>query len=392
MDRNKTRCNLIINTGENIWEQTFVKQVFGLQTAPKIPNRVSFKRACLLSTAISTIGYLHIRCFIPTYPITGAIIVKNPVSPDPTQTTIPTVFQPQHVQKITHPAEDRPTSDLALLRKHALDFWDVEYGILTCGYRVQSVHNEDLAAALASAVNDWQIEHWLDPEPRLRGSLIVPSQNPELAAREIERLGEHPGFVQVMLPARSQAPYGNRRYHPIYDAAVRHQLVVGIHYGGAPGLPPTSVGWPSTYLEEYVGMSQVFQAQVLSLVSEGVFDKFPDLRVALIETGVTWMPSLMWRFDKEWRGLRGLTPWVKQPPSAYIREHIRMTLQPIDAPPTAAELLQIVGQLDSEDMLMFSSDYPHWHFDTPEEAFPAQLPQSLTRKILSENAKAFYRL
>ena len=88
---------------------------------------------------------------------------------------------------------------------------------------------------------------------------------------------------------------------------------------GAPGLPPTSVGWPSTYLEEYVGMSQVFQAQVLSLVSEGVFDQFPDLRVALIETGVTWMPSLMWRFDKEWRGLRSLTPWVKQPPSAYIR-------------------------------------------------------------------------
>lgn len=300
---------------------------------------------------------------------------------------VPTSTRPE----IIHPSEDRPASDLALLRKHALDYWEVEYGILTCGYRVQSVHNEDFAAALAAAVNDWQIEHWLDPEPRLRGSLIVPSQNPELAAREIERLGGHPGFVQVMLPARSQAPYGTRRYHPIYAAAVRHGLVIGIHYGGAPGLPPTSVGWTSTYLEEYVGMSQVFQAQVLSLVSEGVFEVFPDLRVALIETGVTWMPSLMWRFDKEWRGLRHLTPWVKQPPSAYIRQHMRMTLQPIDAPPTAAELLQIVGQLDSEDMLMFSSDYPHWHYDSHDEAVPTQLPQSLARKILSENAREFYR-
>ena len=305
---------------------------------------------------------------------------------------VPTSSRPDLTHLGTPPSAGPPASDLALLRQHALDFWGTEYGILTCGFRVQSVHNEDLAAALASAVNDWQIEHWLDPEPRLRASLIVPSQNPELAAREIERLGAHPGFVQVMLPARSQAPYGNRRYHPIYAAAVRHQLVIGIHYGGAPGLPPTSVGWPSTYLEEYVGMSQVFQAQVLSLVSEGVFDQFPDLRVALIETGVTWMPSLMWRFDKEWRGLRSLTPWVKRPPSAYIREHMRMTLQPIDAPPTAAELLQIIGQLDSEDMLMFSTDYPHWHFDSPEEAFPTQLPQSLTRKILSENARAFYRL
>ena len=54
-----------------------------------------------------------------------------------------------------------------------------------------------------------------------------------------------------------------------------------------------------------------------------------------------------------------------------------MTLQPIDAPPTATELLHIVGQLDSEDILMFSSDYPHWHFDAAGEAFPAQLPQSL---------------
>ncbi|MCY4568141.1 MAG: amidohydrolase family protein, partial [Candidatus Poribacteria bacterium] len=77
---------------------------------------------------------------------------------------------------------------------------------------------------------------------------------------------------------------------------------------------------------------------------------------------------------------------------AYIRQHMRMTLQPIDAPPTATELLQIVGQLDSEDMLMFSSDYPHWHYDSPDEAFPSQLPQSLARKILSENAKEFYSL
>ena len=129
----------------------------------------------------------------------------------------PTSTRPE----ITEPSTDRPQSDLALLREHALDPWGVEYGILNCAYRVQSVHNEDLAAALASAVNDWQIEHWLDPEPCLRGSLIVPSQNPELAAREIERLGDHPGFVQVMLPVRSQAPYGNRRYHPIYAAAVR---------------------------------------------------------------------------------------------------------------------------------------------------------------------------
>ena len=170
-----------------------------------------------------------------------------------------------------HPTENHPALDLALLQKHALDFWrsNTAYSLVGIGYKAYTT--KILRRQLARQSNDWQIEHWLDPEPRLRGSLIVPSQNPELAVREIERLGGHPGFIQVMLPARSQAPYGNRRYHPIYAAAVRHDLVIGIHYGGAPGLAPTSVGWPSTYLEEYVGMSQVFQAQVLSLVSEGCF-------------------------------------------------------------------------------------------------------------------------
>src|SRR5690606_14780351 len=122
------------------------------------------------------------------------------------------------------------------------DPWQVRWGILNCAYRVQSVHNPDLAAALATAINRWQIDAWLEPEPRLRASLVVPSQIPELAAAEIERFGDHPGFVQVALPVRSLIPYGSRIYDPIYAAAVKYDLVVGIQYGGAPGLPPTPVG------------------------------------------------------------------------------------------------------------------------------------------------------
>ena len=168
-----------------------------------------------------------------------------------------------------------PGSQLEHIQKHVLDAWELELGILTCIYQVSAVHNEDLAAALASAVNRWQIEAWLEPESRLRGSIVVPSQNPLLAAREIERVGDHPGFLQVIVPVRSQAPYGNRRYDPIFQAAERHNLVVGIHYGGAPGHPSTPSGWATTFVEEYAGMSSVFQSQVISLITEGAFDRFP---------------------------------------------------------------------------------------------------------------------
>ena len=73
-------------------------------------------------------------------------------------------------------------------------------------------------------------------------------------------------------------------------------------------------------------MAQVFQTQVLNLVVEGVFDRFPNLRMALIEGGWTWLPSLMWRIDKDWKGLRREVPWNTRVPSEYIRERIRLSL------------------------------------------------------------------
>jgi len=291
------------------------------------------------------------------------------------------------------PEDGRPAgSDLELLRRQVLDPLGVEIGLLCCAYAVDSLHNPDAAVALARAVNDWQIAEWLEREPRLRASIVVPSQIPQLAAQEIDRVGDHPGFVQVFLPVRSQHPYGSRIFHPMWEAIARHDLVGGIHFGGAPGNPPTPSGWPSYYFEEYAGMAQVFQSQLVSIVVEGVFDQFPGLRVALIEGGFTWLPAFTWRLDKEWRNLRRLVPWVKRPPSAYIREHVRLTIQPLDAPPDPRHLLQVVDQMGSDDLLLYATDYPHRHDADPERTLLTALPPALAQKIRSENARAFYRL
>ena len=285
-----------------------------------------------------------------------------------------------------------PGSDLATLRRQALDPWGIEIGILSCAYAVESVHNPDAAAAMASAVNDWLVAEWLDREPRLRASLVVPSQQPEMAAREIDRLGGHPGFVQVALPVRSPMLYGNRHYHPLFAAAARHDLAVGIHFGGAPGNPPGGSGWHSYYLEEYVGMAQVFQSQVLNMIVEGLFDRFPTLRVALVESGFSWLPALLWRMDKEWKGLGREVPWTRRLPSDYVREHIRLTMQPLDLPHAAAAIDEVLAQFGGDELLLFATDYPHQHFDRIEEALPDGLSAPLRRKILADNARAFYRL
>ena len=100
----------------------------------------------------------------------------------------------------------------------------------------------------------------------------------------------------------------------------------------------------------------------------------------------------MWRIDKDWKGLRREVPWVRRRPSDYIREHVRLTLQPFDAPLDPDHVLRLVDRLGSEEMLLFATDYPHWHAETPILVLPASLSVGLARKMLYDNAAALYRL
>lgn len=281
-------------------------------------------------------------------------------------------------------------SDLAQMRVQILDRLNVRYAVLNCITGVQLFHNEDFAIALASALNDWQMAEWVEKDKRLKASIIVADQNIHYAVKEIERLGEHPDFVQVLLLARSQMPYGKRHYWPIYEAAERYGLPICIHAGGTTHNPITAVGWPSYYIEEYVNISASFQEQVISLVSEGVFSKFPSLKFVLAESGFTWLPSLMWRFDKNWKGLRRDIPWVDRLPSEIIREHFRVTVQPFDEPSNAKHLIDILEQVGSDEMLLFSSDFPHWHYDSLEAVVPDAFPTDLEQRVFAQNALKVY--
>ena len=168
-------------------------------------------------------------------------------------------------------------SDVDLFRRQLLDEWGVDVAILTGQfYNVAFLANAGFAAALSSALNDWMIDAWLSQDARFRGSLTVPMQDPQAAAKEIDRLGSRPDIVQILFSAGSRMPYGQQFYDPIWEACERNGLVVGMHFGGIGIMhPPTSAGWPSYYLEWHTDMSQAFQAQVISLVCEGTFQKFP---------------------------------------------------------------------------------------------------------------------
>jgi uncharacterized protein len=282
-----------------------------------------------------------------------------------------------------------PGSSLQAMQTHLLNRFRPSRAICNVIHGAQVFFSEDLSAAFCRAINNWISAELLDRDDRLRASIVVPPHSADLAAEEIERLAPDHRFVQVLLLSMTELPLGRRQNWPIYKAAEKHGLPVGIHAGSSFRHPPSALGWPSYYLEDYVSHSQGFAAALNSLVTEGVFVKFPGLKVVLIESGVTWLPASLWRLDKTWRGVRAETPWLEQLPTETVRNHVRLTLQPFDAPPTEAQLRTFLEQLGSDRMLLFSSDYPHWHFDG-DEALPAGLPAELLRKICVENPLETY--
>jgi uncharacterized protein len=278
-------------------------------------------------------------------------------------------------------------ASLETLQAQVLDRWHLRAAILTPVFAGAMMHDPHLGTALCRAHNDWIAGAWLDKDSRLRASIVVNTGRPEDAAAEIDRVAKDRRFVQAIVPVGTEIPLGRSVNKPIFDALVRHGLPLGIHAGSMFRHPASQSGFYSTFSEDYTAHISAFTAQVGSLIAEGTFAEYPDLKVVLIESGVTWMPAFMWRFSKDWRGVRTEVPWVDASPADIVRRHVRLTTQPFDVPADAAG--RIVEQLGSTDMLLFASDYPHWHFDG-DAAIPDGMPDEQLEKMLVDNVLATY--
>jgi hypothetical protein len=288
------------------------------------------------------------------------------------------------------PGSGQPGGSLDLIRAQALDPFNVRFAICNVLHGAIALFNEDMSAALCSAVNDYVAKELLDREPRLRASVLVPAHNPDLAVAEIERVASDRRFVQVLLLVMGDTLLARRINWPIFAAAEKYGLAVGVHAGSTYRWAPTPSGWPSHRIEDYVAQSAAFENQLVGFLAEGVFQKFPKLRLVLIESGFTWLPSLLWRTGKEWRGVRAEVPWIDRPPAEIVHEHVRLTLQPVDAPKNdPAALARTLEHIGSDRVLLFSTDYPHWQFDG-ENALPDGLPEGSIRRLLVENALETY--
>jgi predicted TIM-barrel fold metal-dependent hydrolase len=286
-----------------------------------------------------------------------------------------------------------PGSDVDFMRAQHLDPNGVEYGMLVCGNGSGfEERNLDFGAALSHAVNEWQLEFFVRKEPRLRAGVVVPQENPEAAVAEIELRANDRSFAQVIMSPRASEPLGRRRYWPIYAAAERAGLPLGLHQANINGgHPSTGGGWPTYYMQEHYAFMPHLQSIVVSMIMEGVFEKFPKLKVAILEAGYTWAPALGWRMDKHFERMRAEVPHLTRRPSEYLREHFWFTTQPIEEPENPQHLVEMFD-LIGWDRMLFSTDYPHWDFDDPKYALKFKMSDARSAMLMRDNAKALYRL
>ena len=284
-------------------------------------------------------------------------------------------------------------SDYGFMKEHYLDAWPVRAALLAPLDANGWTQSGAFGAAINSAMNDWLAEEWLPRDDRLYAAIGIPAEDGLRAAKEIRRVARNDRFVQVMMYSRTRDPLGNAKYWPIFEAAAEAHLPVAMHVGGL-GNPMTGSGWPSYHFEYHASFVHTFQAQVVSLIASGVFDEFPGLRFVMEEGGFVWVAPLMWRMDRAWRLMRAATS-LERSPSEILREHFWFTTQPIDEAERPEQFVQMLEHLDHLGMLdnvMFSTDYPHWDFDSPEQAFPAVVPSEMKERIFYRNAEALYGL
>lgn len=262
----------------------------------------------------------------------------------------------------------------------------------TIGLFLGEVREVDYAVGLARAYNNWVAEYCRTSPERLKAVALLPVQEPEAAAKELERahkLGLVAGMVPTFCRVGPRNP-GDRWLDAVFAAAEHLGMPIAFHATG--GLTPANDRF-TTFLQVHVFSHVPEQmAAVTGVVLGGVLERFPRLKVGFMEAGCGWVSFWFQHMDEEFELRHEEVPELKAKPSEYLRQGGRcyFGVEPDE------RLIPQTAELIGGDGLLYASDYPHWDSGWPNTARTLRergdLSDALKQKILGENALRFYGL
>lgn len=277
-----------------------------------------------------------------------------------------------------------------------LDDIHVDIGILFPDHllKLPVLTQTPYAAALARAYNAYQLEEWCSREKGLLGTVVACPQDPHDAAREIEKYAGEPTIVGVYLPCAGIDPlWGHRMYDPIYEAAQAADLPVLLHSVTVthPVFPFNNHGFDTEIGRHSCSHTFSIMANIVHMVTTGVPVRYPDLRIAVTEAGISWVPFLMHRLDKEYLERRREVPFLEERPSHYLKKMYFAT-QPVEEPENLKDLATLMELYEGEDNTIFASDWPHHDFDHPMKVHQIPFSNEVRRKVFGENALRLFKI
>ncbi|HTE87214.1 MAG TPA: amidohydrolase family protein, partial [Dehalococcoidia bacterium] len=266
---------------------------------------------------------------------------------------------------------------------------------------VNGLADKGLAQAMCHGVNRWLVEEYLPADSkRLKGVGLIPCQDPAAAATELEFLAKQAGIVSAMLPTNVYGiNMGDRRFDPIYATAQDIGMPLSVHpqtgHDGEYGRWGV-MGAGSERMEKYAyvhATAFTFELQIalMHMIGEGVFDRFPRLKVAYTEGGAGWLPFWAERLDEHQEKLRPQWPDLQRRPSEIIAsEQVAFTCEPEER--TLPYVLDRVG----ETQVMYASDYAHWDCEFPNSVRMLSRIEGLDERrrsvVLGQNAIHWFNL
>jgi len=246
----------------------------------------------------------------------------------------------------------------------------------------------EIETQLMIAYNRWFTERILPADKRIKSMLALPFHNPEACLRVIREFSDKPGVVGFLVTSQRNAALWKKEYMPVYRELEERGLPLGFHAG-----PDYAVGhqmnrFISVHSISFVTCNMV---HLTNWIMNAMPERFPKLNVVWIESGLAWLPFMMQRLDHEFLMRQSDAPLLKRLPSEYMRD-MYYTSQPLEK--TNMKLLASTFEaIGAETQLLYSSDWPHWDFDTP--GVIARLPflsEHGKRNILGENARKLFKL
>ena len=240
-------------------------------------------------------------------------------------------------------------------------------------------------------------------DKRMHGAAYIPFAYGEDIALKFLKQAIKDGFSVIMID--TIAPEGAKAStHPDFDKVWReieaNDIAITLHvgadnswdpvplsfYNNGGKVPPHKEGDAPRDALAYMGISYCAELFLASMIFDGVFKRFPNLRVGVVELGASWIISWMKHLDQSFRAFRRLQDLsqVELLPSEYVQKHIKVTAFP-------GEDIGWLLNNGAADLMMFASDYPHHEgTDDPIKRFEqtmSDVSEESKTKFYSENFK-----